>query len=62
VIIISSLAILFGTELIFSYENLKSKFDNFSLGLKSTCYLFLIMFVLFTGLFHSNQEFIYFQF
>lgn len=62
VIIIMALIVLFGTEMIFNFKNLKLKFEGVNVYMKSGFYLFLILFFLLTGVFHSNQEFIYFQF
>lgn len=61
-VIAFSLLILFIAEAVFSKNELKIKFANAPLILKSTLYCLLILFILFTGVFHSNQEFIYFQF
>ncbi len=61
-VIFFSVSGLFIVEYVFSNKIFKTKFETSSLTLKSACYCFLILFLIFTGVFHSNQEFIYFQF
>lgn len=53
---------LFGVEWLFISQKWVIKFNLLPLTIKASAYCFLILFTLTAGMFHSNQEFIYFQF
>jgi alginate O-acetyltransferase complex protein AlgI len=62
IVIAVSVSALFISEYIFFKKSTKEKFETSPAMLKSFLYCTLILFILFTGTFHNNTEFIYFQF